>query len=107
MCNIHALLTQSIICEVKETPDEDLTVKYVVDYLFESLIMFSSQSKRRERKVFKELLKIVPNLEECVMTGSEEDLADIADLVSTFPLFTVCNVSYLVASQRCDWGQRR
>jgi hypothetical protein len=35
--------------------------------------------------VFKELLKIVPNLEERVMTGSEEELTDITDLVSITP----------------------
>jgi hypothetical protein len=32
--------------------------------------------------VFKELLKIVPNLEENIMTGTEEDVTAIADLVS-------------------------
>jgi hypothetical protein len=39
--------------------------------------------------VFKELLKIVPNLEERLMTGSEEDLVIIADLVGTSPTVRV------------------
>lgn len=36
--------------------------------------------------MFKELLKIVPNLEARIMTGSEEELANIADQVSTIPI---------------------
>jgi hypothetical protein len=30
MCNIHALLTQSIVRAVEETPDEELTAEYYV-----------------------------------------------------------------------------
>ena len=33
MCNIHALLTQSIVREVEETPDEELTAEYVIHHL--------------------------------------------------------------------------
>ena len=111
MCNIHALLTQSIIRVVEELPDENLTAECVVRHLLKSHIMTSflpppSRSERREHKVFEELLRTIPNLEERIMTGSEEDLTEIADQVSTI-LTIRTKPSYLVASQRCNWGQRR
>ncbi|KIM88178.1 hypothetical protein PILCRDRAFT_51494, partial [Piloderma croceum F 1598] len=64
MCNIHALLTQSIIRAVEQTADDDL-----------------SDDERREHRVFKRLLNLVPNLEERIMTGSEEELTEVADLL--------------------------
>lgn len=64
MCNIHALLTQSVIRVADQTPDDDLTA-----------------NERREHKVWKELLKTVPNLEEQIMTGSVETMTEIADLL--------------------------
>ena len=39
-------------------------------------------SERREYSVFRELLWIVPGLEGCLMNSSEEEVIDIADLVS-------------------------
>jgi hypothetical protein len=33
MCNIHALLTQSIIRVVEQTPEEDLTLEYGVTHI--------------------------------------------------------------------------
>jgi hypothetical protein len=39
--------------------------------------------ERREQNVFTSLLKMIPGLEERLMTGSEEEILHIADLVST------------------------
>jgi hypothetical protein len=39
--------------------------------------------ERREHAVFKALLRIVPNLEDRIMAGSEDDLTEIADSVSS------------------------
>jgi hypothetical protein len=42
-------------------------------------------SDRREYQVFKELLRTVPGLETRVMEASEQEIIDIADLVSDSP----------------------
>lgn len=109
MCNIHALLTQSVIREAEraEAPDEDFTAEYAVLRLLELYGWLFLRRERRENKVFKELLKIVPNLEARIMTGSEEELANIADQVSTIPIVRPHAVVYCVASQRSIRRQGR
>lgn len=42
--------------------------------------------ERREHEVFKQLLQITPGLEERLMTGSEEEVLHICDLVC--PIFS-------------------
>ncbi|KIM87313.1 hypothetical protein PILCRDRAFT_63295 [Piloderma croceum F 1598] len=64
MCNIYALLTQSVIYEVEQTADDDL-----------------NDDEHRKHQVFKQLLNLVPNLKERIMTGSEEELTEVADLL--------------------------
>jgi len=39
MCNIQALLTQSIIREVEQLPQEDLTAEYVAHHLLHLPVM--------------------------------------------------------------------
>jgi len=87
MCNIYALLTQSVIHEVKQSEDMDknLTTECAnFKFLRLNLLTFSPR-EHRERAVFRALLSSVPNLEECIMTGSEDDLTEIAGLVSFIP----------------------
>ncbi|KAF8200969.1 hypothetical protein BJ912DRAFT_843657 [Pholiota molesta] len=67
LCNVHALITNGILRmgERSEEPDEAFTAQ-----------------ERREHKVFSSLLKIVPGLEERLMTaGSEQDVQFIATLL--------------------------
>ncbi|KIK11563.1 hypothetical protein PISMIDRAFT_122434, partial [Pisolithus microcarpus 441] len=75
-CNVQALLTNAIVLmsEVEERGLETLT-----------------QDERREYSAFRELLKIVPKLEDRLMSSSEEDMMTIAELVSTcvFAYFVV------------------
>ena len=40
-----------------------------------------SCSERKERAVFRELLRLVPSLEDRLMSSSEEEVSAIADLV--------------------------
>jgi hypothetical protein len=48
--------------------------------------------ERREYAIFKELIKSVPKLEERIMTGSDEEVTIVADLVSsTFHLYPVAH----------------
>lgn len=44
--------------------------------------MLTDLRERREHKVFQELLKLVPGLEERLMTGSDDEVAITSDLVS-------------------------
>ncbi|KAI6019112.1 hypothetical protein EDC04DRAFT_2869954 [Pisolithus marmoratus] len=65
-CNVQALLTNVILLmsEVEERGLETLT-----------------QDERKEYSAFWELLKIVPKLEDCLMSSSEEDVMTIAELI--------------------------
>ncbi|KAI6039584.1 hypothetical protein EDC04DRAFT_2867958 [Pisolithus marmoratus] len=65
-CNVQALLTNAILLmsEVEERGLETLT-----------------QDERKEYSAFQELLKIVPKLEDHLMSSSEEDVMTIAELV--------------------------
>ncbi|KJA13355.1 hypothetical protein HYPSUDRAFT_151676 [Hypholoma sublateritium FD-334 SS-4] len=56
LCNVPALITNGIVRMASDDPDEDLTAQ-----------------ERRERKVFFELLKSVPGLEERLMSAESED----------------------------------
>jgi hypothetical protein len=42
--------------------------------------------ERREHRVFRTLLNMVPGLEECLVQGTEEEVRMIADLVRAFIL---------------------
>ncbi|KIK25274.1 hypothetical protein PISMIDRAFT_97029 [Pisolithus microcarpus 441] len=65
-CNVQVLLTNAIVLmsEVEERGLETLT-----------------QDKRREYSAFWELLKIVPKLEDHLMSSSKEDMMMIAELI--------------------------
>ncbi|KAF8240435.1 hypothetical protein L208DRAFT_1539586 [Tricholoma matsutake] len=66
LCRIHTLLTNGILCEVElvDRPDESFTAE-----------------ERREYWVYRLLLQMVPGLEEHLLSGSEEEILHVADLV--------------------------
>ncbi|KIK17525.1 hypothetical protein PISMIDRAFT_111237, partial [Pisolithus microcarpus 441] len=70
-CNVQTLLTNGItlMVEVEERGLETLT-----------------QEERKEYSAFWELLKIVPNLEDHIMSSSKQDMIAMAELVSTLVL---------------------
>jgi hypothetical protein len=84
LCNIQVLLTNGILClgEQANEPEESLTVEYV-DPLISSYCAPNCLSlrQRRERRVFSELLQIVPNIETRLREGAVDDATKIADLV--------------------------
>lgn len=67
---------------------------------FDSL---SGAREAREHKLFRALLHMVPNLEERVMNGSQEEVKHVADLVGLFP-FCLLHIGFqfmLVAAEGC------
>ncbi|KAF8835889.1 hypothetical protein BDN67DRAFT_992297 [Paxillus ammoniavirescens] len=73
-CNVQTLLTDGIALmgERAEEPEESLIA-------FWHLIF--RRSKHKEYTVFRELLRMVPGLEPCLMTSSEEEVILVADLI--------------------------
>lgn len=64
-----------------------------------------SLSDRKEYQVFKELLKIVPGLENRLMESSETEIIDIADLVSnSLPLSIRGGVTEFSRSKKVPTG---
>jgi len=47
------------------------------------------QRERREHRIYQELLKAIPGLEERIVNGSEDELTVIAELVSVFTLYLI------------------
>jgi hypothetical protein len=67
--------------ELVEKPENEFTQEYV--RLPYSLPSFSNRHgrERREHRVFQQLLRMVPGLEERIMEGSGEEIGHVADLV--------------------------
>lgn len=86
LCRVHTLLTNGLLREVEraEEPEESFTPEYVTFatafllILVESLYIFR---ERREYKVYRQLLQMVPGLEERLVSGSDEEVTHIGDLV--------------------------
>jgi hypothetical protein len=95
MCNIYALLSQSVIREAEQEgkdEDEDYTAEFIPFHFLKLHFLTFLSRERQEHAVFKALLTLIPNFEERIMTGSEDNLAEIADSVSfvficTSPVF--------------------
>ena len=69
--------------ELADVPEENFTTEWVAVYQ----LTYNKTNKRiyrerREHRVFQELLKSVPGLEERLLQGSEEEVDIIADLVN-------------------------
>lgn len=76
------------LCRISE---EDLSLRYAVvawprfDALSHlTLITTFHASELSENRIYSELLKLSPGLEERINTGSEQDLHYVADMVSFF-----------------------
>jgi hypothetical protein len=83
LCNIQALLTNGVLRLGEQANEpESLTVEYIDPpisiYCAPNRL---SLRQRWERRVFSELLQIVPNLETRLREGADDDAARIADLV--------------------------
>lgn len=111
LCNFQTLLTNGLlkIGELADVPDEDFTAEYARS-LWTFLVLLIYFRQRREHAIFQELLKAVPGLEERLVTGSDDEVTLIAELVSIIllrcyfrPVYSLC----LIDSQRSIWCSRR
>jgi hypothetical protein len=63
------------------TSEETLSFEYVVFRKAIGLGLLISFRDRNEHRIFKQLLQLVPGLQERLFAGNEEELVHIADLV--------------------------
>ena len=91
MCNIYALLSQSVIHEAEregKDEDEDYTAEFIPFHFLGLHFLTFFSRERQEHVVFKALLTLILNFEEQIMTGSEDNLAEIANSVSLIFIHT-------------------
>jgi hypothetical protein len=99
------------MAEQADVSDEDFTAESAALSYFLAITTcsFFFFRERREHKIFEALLKGVPGLEERLITGSEDEVAVVAELVGS--LFNTCFslIADLVirGSQRCVRRQGR
>ena len=86
LCNIHALLTNGLLRTAEQaesnTPDENFTIEFA-SFCHPIITCSGFIRERREHRIFQELLKGIPGLEERLMTGSEDEVVVVAELVSS------------------------
>jgi hypothetical protein len=78
--------------------------------LFQYFLLLTTHTcrQRREHRIFKVLLQMVPNLEARLMEGSEDDVVCIAEMVGLFFCsFTISAHRFGTASERCLQRQIR
>jgi hypothetical protein len=88
LCNVQALLTNGILRmgELADQPDESFTIEYVARSHYNVISDYWSR-ERREHRVFRLLLHMIPGLEDRIMEGSEDEIVLIAELVRTEGIF--------------------
>jgi hypothetical protein len=67
-------------------------------------------SARKEYEVYRNLLRIVPGLEERIATGSDEEVMHVSDMVSTIfqRIFMSTDLAtYVLDPERSLWCTRR
>jgi hypothetical protein len=74
--------------------DEDYTAECGNFHFLELHLPIFLSRERREHAVFKALLSLVPNMEERIMTGSKDDLTEIADLASFIAILYLPHSNY-------------
>ena len=86
LCNIHALLTNGVLrmVELADRTDESFTAELICSPTVLPFNDWMLARERREHKVYLTLLQSVPGLEERLLTGSDEELLIIAELVRHF-----------------------
>ncbi|KAH7917879.1 hypothetical protein BV22DRAFT_972081, partial [Leucogyrophana mollusca] len=88
LCNVQALITNGILRlgELADEPEESFTAE-----------------ERREHRVFRSLLQMVPGLEERLMTGDAEDAVVIAELVQKGAASSRSDDTKSLKSAVIDW----
>jgi len=92
LCNVQALLTNGLlrIGELASEPEESFTHEYVLDLdeYATSPQHFWRYRQRREYRVFETLLQTVPGLEDRLLTGADDGVIHVAEMVSPEPRTT-------------------
>jgi hypothetical protein len=83
LCTVSSLLNNGIlrIGELVDKPDDAFTHEYAVFCFTFGTRSSLSPRERREHRIFRQLLGMIPGLEERLMEGSNEDITHIGDLV--------------------------
>lgn len=85
MCNVEALILNGLVRlgDLSGEPEESFPATYVMPLLrFIINLYFSFYSQRREFRIFKNLLRMSPGLEERLLEGNKVDALYVAELVS-------------------------
>ena len=91
-CRIQMLLTNGIATMAEDSDTDSLSTAWVLDKLYTQLMSMLSFRERKEFEVFRELLRMVPSLEACLMASSEDEVIHIAELVC--PIYLRWSVVY-------------
>ena len=71
--------------ELADVPEENFTAEYHFFSHWQAMVLTKGSFRERwEHRVFEELLRSVPGLEERLLHGSEEEVDIVAELVSFF-----------------------
>ena len=85
LANVKVLVTNGILClgELAEEPEEFFTIEWVWKLLEEKTISHDwfHFRQRQEHRVFQQLLQMVPSLEECIMSGNDGQIMEVAEHV--------------------------
>lgn len=83
LCNVSSLLNNGILRmgELSERSEDTFSHEYTLSPHICMKNSFIPTRERREHRIFKHLLRMVPGLEDRVMEGSDEDFVHIAELV--------------------------
>jgi hypothetical protein len=87
LCTVSSILNNGILRmgELQDQPEETFTLESVFVLFILIDIMLINQSvmrERREHRIFKQLLMMIPGLEERLLDGSDETIMHIGELVS-------------------------
>lgn len=87
LCSVSALLNNGILRmgELADEPEESFTHDYLSSYRAAITVKKTHRITLRERRehcVFTHLLQMIPELEERLMSGSDEEVLHVAELVS-------------------------
>jgi hypothetical protein len=94
------------IGELADAPDEEFSAEYaaLLPHFYIPLIMCFRE--RREHAIFQELLKSIPGLEERLVTGSDDEVMIVAELVGVIYHYIFGQQFYslsLVDPERSIW----
>jgi hypothetical protein len=92
LCLVHTLLTNGLLHNVEEANEpEECFIKELGVYLLYLLSLHSQSAmlrQKREYNVYRQLLKMVPLLEEHLLNGSKEEILHIADMICLYVFST-------------------